>query len=143
MVYFRSFIGSYKINIGKIGFIGRLGCMGLHQLEAQPGAIHKDAFTINWAPLSTRLCLPPSPLQSDIQNPDESNNRSNGTDSSCPSLASPALVTSSSATSNISASVATEFEQSSPLNGPYRTEFIQCILAFTWPCFTSLPTLPN
>ena len=38
MVYFRSFIGSYKINIGKIGFIGRLGCMGLHQLEAQPGS---------------------------------------------------------------------------------------------------------
>ena len=146
MVYFRSFIGSYKINIGKIGFIGRLGCMGLHQLEAQPGS-HPQRRLYNKLGSSIYAVmpspLPPSPLQSDIQNPDESNNRSNGTDSSCSSLASPALVTSSSKTSNISASVATEFEQSSPLNGPYRTEFIQCILAFTWPCFTSLPTLPN
>ena len=64
------------------------------------------------------LCLPP--LQFDIQNPDESNNRPNGTDSSCSSLASPALVASSSETSNISASVATE--QSNSLNGPDRPE---------------------
>ena len=62
----------------------------------------------------------PSPLQFDIQNPDESNNRPNGTDSSCSSFASPALVASSSETSNISASVATE--QFNSLNRPNRPE---------------------
>ena len=140
LVYYWSFIGSYKINIRKIGFIGRLGCMGLHQLEAQPGS-HPHRRLYNKLGSSVYAVMP-SPLQSDIQNPDESNNRPNRTDSSCSSLASPALVASSSETSNISASVATEFEQSN-LNGPDRTEFIQCILAFTWPRFTSLPTLPN
>lgn len=62
----------------------------------------------------------PSPLQSDFPNPDESNNRPNGTNSCCPSLASPALVAGSAETSNISASVATE--HSNPVNGSERPE---------------------
>ena len=82
-----------------------------------PGAIHTDAFTINWAPLRG-YAFPP--LQSDIQDPDESNNRPNGTNSCCSSLANPALVAGSSETSNISASVATD--QSNPLNGPDQPE---------------------
>ena len=81
-----------------------------------------DAFTINWAPLWGFASPPPPPLQFDIdvQNPDESNNRPNGTNSRCSSLASPALLAGSSETSNISAIVATD--QSNPLNGPNQPE---------------------
>ena len=65
---------------------------------------------------------PPPPLQFDInvQNPDESNNRPNGTYSRCSSLASPALLAGSSETCNISAFVATD--QSNPLYRPNRPE---------------------
>ena len=65
---------------------------------------------------------PPAPLQFDIdvQNPDESNNRPNGTYSRCSSLASPAMLAGSSETSNISAIVATD--QTNPLYRPNRPE---------------------
>ena len=86
---------------------------GLYQLEARPGS-HPHRRLYDKLGSSTGLCLPP--LQSDIQNPDESNNRPNGTNFRCSSLASPALVAGSSETSNISASVTTD--QSNPLNGP-------------------------
>ena len=88
-----------------------------------PGAIHTDAFTINWALLRGYASPPPPPLLQfdiDVQNPDESNNRSNGTYSRCSSLASPALLAGSSETSNISAIVATD--QSNPLYRPNRPE---------------------
>ena len=85
---------------------------GLHQLGARPGS-HLHRCLYDKLGSSTGLCLP-SPLQSDIQDPDESNNRPNGTNSCCSSLTSPALVAGSSETSNISASVATD--QSNPLN---------------------------
>ena len=64
--------------------------------------------------------MPSPPLQSDIENPDEGNNRPNGTNSRCSSLASPALVAGSAETSNIPASV--NPEQSDPVNGPDRPE---------------------
>ena len=89
----------------------------LHQLEARSGS-HSHRRLYDKLGSSTGLCFPP--LQSDIQDPDESNNRPNGTNSCCSSLASPALVAGSSETSNISASVATD--QSNPLNGPDQPE---------------------
>ena len=89
----------------------------LHQLEARSRS-HPHRRLYNKLGSSTGLCHPP--LQFDIQNPDKSNNQPNGTDSSCSSLASPAVVASSSKTNNISASVATE--QSNSLNGPDRPE---------------------
>ena len=70
---------------------------GLHQLETRPWSHLHKAFTINWAPL--RGYAPPTPLQSDIQNPDEDTKRPNGTNSRCSSLASPALVADSAETS--------------------------------------------
>ena len=88
-----------------------------------PGAIHTDAFTKNWAPLrgyASPTTPPPSPSHIDVQNPDESNNRPNETYSRCSSLASPALLAGSSETSNISAIVATD--QSNPLYRPNRPE---------------------
>ena len=90
---------------------------GLHQLETRPRS-HPHRRLHDELGSSTGLCLPP--LQSDIPNPDESNNRPNGSNSRCPSLASPALVAGSAETSNISASVATE--QSNLVNGPERPE---------------------
>ena len=74
------------------------------------GAMHTDASTINWAPPWGYAF----PLQSDIQNPDKSNNQPNRTNSHSSSLASPAVVAGSSET-NISPSVAAE--QSNPPNG--------------------------
>ena len=85
-----------------------------------PGAIHTDAFTINWAPLRVYAFPPPLQFDNDVQNPDESNNQPNGTYSRCSSLASPALLSGSSETSNISAIVATD--QSNLLNRPNRPE---------------------
>ena len=90
---------------------------GLHQLETRPGS-HPHRRLHDQLGYSTGLCL--SPLQSDIENPDEGNNRPNGTNSRCSSVASPALVAGSAETSNISASVAPE--QSNPVNGPDRPE---------------------
>ena len=90
---------------------------GLHQLETRPGS-HPHRRLHDQLGYSTGLCLPP--LQSDIENPDEGNNRPNGTNSRCSSVASPALVAGSAETSNISASVAPE--QSNPVNGPDRSE---------------------
>ena len=90
---------------------------GLHQLETRPGS-HPHRRLHDQLGYSTGLCLPP--LQSDIENPDEGNNRPNGTNSRCSSLAGPALVAGSAETSNISASVAPE--QSNPVNGPDRPE---------------------
>ena len=80
-----------------------------------PGAIYTDAFTINWTPLRG-YTSPPLQFDIDVQNPDKSDNRPNGTYSHCSNLASPALLASSSETSNISAIVATD--QSNPLNRP-------------------------
>ena len=82
-----------------------------------PGAIHTDAFAINWA-LLRGYASPPLQFDINVQNPDESNNRPNGT--RCSSLASPALLAGSSETSNISAIVATD--QSNPLYRPNRPE---------------------
>ena len=90
---------------------------GLHQLETRP-VNHPHRRLYDNLDSSTGLCLPP--FQSDIQNPDEGNNRPNGSNSRCSSLASPALMAGSAETSNISASVATE--RSNPLNGPDRPE---------------------
>lgn len=90
---------------------------GLHQLETRPRS-HPHRRLHDKLGSSTGLCLPP--IQSDIPNPDESNNRPNGSNSRCPSLASPALVAGSAETSNISASVATE--HSNPVNGSERPE---------------------
>ena len=92
---------------------------GLHQLEARPGS-HTHRCLYEKLGSSTGLCLP-SPLQSDIQDPDKSNNRPNETNSRCSSLTSPALVAGSSKTSNISASVAAT-DQSNPLNRPNQPE---------------------
>ena len=87
-----------------------------------PGAIHTDAFTINWAPLRGYAFPPPLPFNLILmfKNPDKSSNRPNGTYSRCTSLASPALLAGSSDTSNISAIVATD--QSNPLYRPNRPE---------------------
>ena len=90
------------------------------KINPDSGAIHKDAFTINWAPLRGYAFSPPLQFDIDVQNPDESDNRPNGTYSRCSSLASPALMPGSSETSNISAIVATD--QSNPLNRPNRPE---------------------
>ena len=62
---------------------------GLHQLETRPGS-HPHRRLHDKLGYSTGLCLPP--LQSDIENPDEVNNRPNGTNSRGSSLASSALV---------------------------------------------------
>ena len=88
---------------------------GLHQLETRPGS-HPHIRLHNKLDYSTGLCLPS--LQSDIENPDEVNNRPNRTNSRCSRLASSALVAGSAETPNISASVTPE--QSNPLNGPDR-----------------------
>ena len=90
---------------------------GLHQLETRPGSYpHRRLH--NKLGYSTGLCLPS--LQSDIEDPDEVNNRPNRTNSRCSSLASSALVAGSAETPDISASVASE--QSNPVNGPVRSE---------------------
>ena len=94
----------------------------LHQLEARPGS-HPHRCLYDKLGSSTGLCLPPPPppLQSDIQNPDKSNNQPNGTNSRCSSSASPALVAGSSKTSNISASGPND-QSNSLINGPKRLE---------------------
>lgn len=89
----------------------------LRQLETRPGS-HPHRRLHNKLGYSTGLWLPP--LQSDIEDPDEVNNRPNRTNSHCSSLASSALVAGSVETPDIPASVASE--QSNPVNGPDRPE---------------------